>query len=122
MSKLLRQFFTFRFGPASFPLFLLALCIAAYAPLIARLGFYWDDFPMTWIATTMGREGLARYFSTNRPVWGLVYQVTTSLLGSKPLTWQIFGILMRWVTGLALWTLLRLVWVSSAAPRAEKQR
>src|SRR5512133_2105798 len=115
MKPFLRRILAFRFNSLTFPLFLLALCLAAYAPLLSKVGFYWDDFPMNWIATTMGRQGLARYFSTNRPVWGLVYQVTTQLLGSRPLTWQIFGILMRWVTGLALWTLLRLVWVSSAA-------
>lgn len=110
MRKIFEQLISIRFGPVTFPLFLLALCIAAYAPLITRLGFYWDDFPISWIAATMGGEGLARYFSTNRPVWGLVYQVTTPLLGSQPLTWQIFALLMRWATGLLLWTLLRLVW------------
>jgi len=58
----------------------------------------------------MGNEGLARYFSTNRPVWGLIYQATTSILGSTPITWQIFGLFMRWVTGLSLWVLLRMIW------------
>ncbi len=96
--------------PAAVPVFLLALCVVAYAPLITRLGFYWDDFPISWIAATMGGDGLERYFSTNRPVWGLIYRATTPLLGSAPLTWQIFGLLMRWVTGLGLWLLLRQVW------------
>ena len=110
MKKFLQRLLTIRFSPITFPIFLLALCVAAYAPLITRLGFYWDDFPISWIAATMGSEGLARYFSTNRPVWGLIYQVTTPLLGSQPLTWQIFALLMRWVTGLLLWALIRLVW------------
>jgi hypothetical protein len=96
--------------PWTVPLFLLAICAAAYAPLITRLGFYWDDFPINWIAATMGGDGLARYFSGNRPVWGMIYRLTTPLLGSAPLTWQVFGLLMRWVTGLVLWWLLRLVW------------
>jgi hypothetical protein len=96
--------------PVVFAAFLLALCLAAYAPLITRLGFYWDDFPINWIASTMGGAGLARYFSTNRPVWGLIYQVTTPLLGSTPLPWQVFALLLRWLTGLALWALLRLTW------------
>lgn len=103
----LRVLFT---HPGIFPVFLLLICAAAYSPLIPRLGFYWDDFPIAWIAATMGNAGLARYFSTNRPVWGLLYQITTPILGNSPLTWQIFGLLMRWVTGVALWALLRLVW------------
>ncbi len=110
MKPFLRRVLAFRFGPATVPLFYLFLCLAAYAPLITRLGFYWDDFPMNWIATTMGGEGLARYFSTNRPVWGLIYQATTPLLGSTPLAWQIFALLLRWGNGLLLWTLLRLIW------------
>lgn len=93
-----------------YPLFLLFLCIAAYGPFLTRLGFYWDDFPISWIASTMGGEGLARYFSTNRPVWGLFYRVTTAVFGSTPLVWHVFALLMRWVTGLALWALLRQIW------------
>ena len=93
-----------------YPLFLLFLCIAAYGPFLTRLGFYWDDFPISWIASTMGGEGLARYFSTNRPVWGLFYRVTTAVFGSTPLVWHVFALLMRWVTGLALWVLLRQIW------------
>jgi hypothetical protein len=110
MKALIRQVASLATSTKLFPLFLLGLCLAAYAPLIPRLGFYWDDFPISWIAATMGGEGLERYFSTNRPVWGLLYQITTPLLGSQPLTWQIFALILRWLTGLALWGLLRQVW------------
>lgn len=110
MKALFRRTSTILSSPAAFSLFLLALCLAAYAPLMTRLGFYWDDFPMAWIATTMGSEGLARYFSTNRPVWGLLYRLTTPLLGSHPLNWQIFALLVRWGSGLLLFWLLRLLW------------
>lgn len=97
-------------SPAAPALYLLVLCLAAYAPLITRLGFYWDDFPISWIAATMGGEGLERYFSTNRPVWGMIYRLTTPLLGSTPLVWQVAALLLRWASGLALYWLVRLVW------------
>ena len=122
MKTFLRKISAFRLDSRTFPLFLLALCLAAYGPLMTRLGFYWDDFPMNWIATTMGRAGLARYFSTNRPVWGLVYQLTTALLGSRPLTWQIFALLVRWVSGLSLWALLNLVWKDTPAESGAYQQ
>lgn len=108
---LVRRAAAFLSSPVAFAAFLLALCLAAYAPLLSRMGFYWDDFPMAWIAATMGGEGLERYFSTNRPVWGLIYRMTTPLLGTQPLTWQIFALLLRWASGLVFWWLLRLVWV-----------
>lgn len=92
------------------PAFLLGLCVLAYALWAWRMGWYWDDFPIGWIARTYGGEGLARYFSTNRPIWGLLYRITTPLLGTHVVAWQTFAIFWRWVSGLALWWLLRLVW------------
>jgi hypothetical protein len=92
------------------PLALLLACLLSYALLIPRLGFYWDDWPINWIAARLGPAGLARYFSTNRPYWGMLYQVTTSVLGSLPWHWQVFAIFWRWMAGVALWAMLRLAW------------
>ncbi len=92
------------------PLALLLACILSYALLISRLGFYWDDWPINWIAARLGPAGLARYFSTNRPYWGMLYQATTSVLGSLPWHWQVFAIFWRWMAGVALWAMLRLAW------------
>lgn len=121
MKTLQRRVSALRANPLVFAAFLLALCMAAYGPLLTKLGFYWDDFPMSWIASTMGGAGLGRYFATNRPVWGLVYRITTPLLGNRPLNWQIFALLLRWITGLALWALLRLVW-SRSGPQSGSRR
>ena len=55
-------------------------------------GFYWDDLPMSWIRYELGPEAMRVYFSTSRPVWGAVYQITTRLLPQVPLYWQIFAI------------------------------
>jgi len=96
--------------PWSLPLALLLVAVLAYGLLIPWLGFYWDDFPWVWIAEAMGPGGLQRYFATNRPVWGLLYQATSAVLGSEPLGWQIFSLLMRWTTALLVWLLLRRVW------------
>lgn len=93
-----------------FPLLLCGLALLAYGLWIPRLGLYWDDFPLSWIARTFGGEGLRDYFATNRPFWGLLYQITTPLLGSHPLAWQVFGLSMRLLDALLLWQVLRLVW------------
>lgn len=94
----------------SVPFVLLILCILSYGILIPWLGFYWDDWAFVWISQKLGPEALTRYFSTNRPVWGLFYQATTQLLGSVPWHWQVFGLFWRWVSGVALWGVLRLLW------------
>lgn len=110
MKALLLRLRSFFYG-AGAPLLLLMVTVLSYGLLFRSLGFYWDDFPFAWIATTYGREGLARYFSTNRPYWGLLYQLSTSLLPTlTPWPWQLFGLFWRWVSALAFWLLVRRAW------------
>ena len=101
-------------SPVALWLFLLGLCVLAYGPFLRFLGFYWDDFPISWIAHTMGGEGLERYFSTNRPFWGMLYRLTTPIIGTVPLRWQIIALVLRWLTGICFWLLLRQVWPRQA--------
>jgi len=110
MNRLLRRFNTFSIPNASVPLALLLVCVASYGLLFRWLGFYWDEFPMIWIGQTLGSEGLGRYFATNRPFWGMIYQLTTPLLGSVPWRWQLFGLFWRWLQAVLVWALLRQVW------------
>jgi len=97
------------------PLALLSVCVLAYGLMIPWLGFYWDDWAFIWISQRLGSDGLQRYFATNRPVWGLIFQATTALLGSVPWHWQVFGIFWRWVSAVAFWAVMRLTW-----PRQQK--
>jgi hypothetical protein len=93
------------------PVLLLAVTLLSYGLLFRSLGFYWDDFPFAWIAAAYGRAGLARYFSTNRPFWGLLYQLSTSLIPTlTPWPWQLFGLFWRWISALAFWLLVRRAW------------
>jgi hypothetical protein len=92
------------------PLALLFVAVLAYGLLLPRLGFYWDGLAMSWIRYQLGPEAMRRYFSTNRPVWGLLYQLTTRLLPDRPLAWQIFALFWRWVTGVLVWAIVRELW------------
>jgi hypothetical protein len=89
------------------PLVLGFVAILAYGLLLPRLGFYWDDLPMSWIRYQLGPEAMAQYFSTNRPVWGLLYQVTTRIFPQVPIYWQVFALFWRWLTGLFVWAIMR---------------
>ena len=99
-----------RIRDVSVPLLLLGIAILAYGLLIPTLGFFWDDFPLSWIYDTYGVEGLQRYFSTNRPYWGLLFRLTMPMLGASPLAWQLFGLFWRWLSAVLLWMLLRQIW------------
>lgn len=105
-----------RWGAAAVPLLLAGVTLLAYGLLFPLLGFYWDEWPMTWIAHRLGPDGLARYFSTNRPYWGMIYRATTPILGYVPWHWQVFGLFWRWVTALAVWGSLRQVWPRRPSP------
>jgi hypothetical protein len=89
-------------------LFLVALL--AYGMLTPRLGFYWDDLPITWIRYTLGSEALTQYFSTNRPVWGLVHQLTTRLIPQVPAYWQVFALVWRWLGAVVVYLIVSKLW------------
>jgi hypothetical protein len=116
MSTILRRLAGLRFRDISVPFLLLVIAVMAYGLLTPTLGFFWDDFPLSWIFDTYGVEGLQRYFSTNRPYWGLLFRLTMPILGDSPLAWQLFGLFWRWMSSVLLWLLLRRIW--HRAPQA----
>src|SRR5512135_1570826 len=89
---------------------LLVVAVLAYGLLLPQMGFYWDELPMTWIRYELGPAALMRYFSTNRPVWGLLYQVTTGILPQIPIYWQLFALFWRWISALLVWAIFRRLW------------
>lgn len=91
-------------------LVLLLVTVLAYGLLSLRLGFYWDDLPITWIRYSLGPQALTRYFSTNRPVWGLLHQLTTRLVPQVPAYWQVFALLWRWLDALLVYLLVAKLW------------
>jgi len=95
--------------PLAVPFAFLMIAIVSYGFLINRLGYYWDDFPITYIYNIFGSAGLERYFSTNRPIWGLLYQVFYTLF-DQPWQWQVSALFWRWISAVLVWLLLREVW------------
>ncbi|MCC7117368.1 MAG: hypothetical protein IT310_02490 [Anaerolineales bacterium] len=86
------------------PLFILALLtLAAYGPLVPFTGFYWDDWPFAWIAKFQGPYEFIPGFMQFRPFLGPIFYITTSLIPSVPLYWQIFALIIRFGMGASLW-------------------
>lgn len=73
---------------------------------------------MVWFAHSLGPSGYQEVFSGDRPFLAGIYILTTSLLKTVPLPWQILGILSRWVAGLALWWTVRRLWPRQPEPAA----
>jgi hypothetical protein len=89
------------------PLVLAIVAVLAYGLLLPQLGFYWDDLGISWIRYQLGPEAMQRYFSTNRPIWGLLFQGTTQLFSQIPIYWHVFALFWRWLTALLAWAILR---------------
>jgi hypothetical protein len=94
----------------SIPLLFLLVTIVAYGLLLPLTGFYWDDWPFAWTAKFLGPQEFIPAFAGVRPFLGPVFFVTTSLIPPVPIYWQIFAIIIRFISGLSAWFALNQVW------------
>jgi hypothetical protein len=103
-------------SPGSVPVVLFVVAVLAYGLFFWERGFYWDEAPWTWIYYELGPAALTKMFSTSRPFWGMIYQVTMPLLGPYPWRWQVLMVILRWLTAVLVWMLLRQVWIRDERP------
>ncbi len=95
--------------PFAIPLAFFLLILLAYGILAPRMGFYWDDLPFAWFLRFFGPAEFIEAFKPFRPLLGYVFLVTTAIFGWNPITWQILGLLARFILSLQVWSLLRKV-------------
>jgi hypothetical protein len=100
----------------SIPLLFLLVTIVAYGLVLPLTGFYWDDWPFAWIAKFLGPQEFLPAFAGVRPFLGPIFFVTTSLIPPVPVYWQIFALVIRFISGLSAWFALNQVW-----PRQRQQ-
>jgi hypothetical protein len=100
----------FHFPVWTIPPALLILCLISYGLLIPKLGYYWDDWPAIWFTKFFGSSSLIQVLGIDRPQLAWLYFLTTSLIGDSTTGWQLFALLMRWVSCLALWWTLSQLW------------
>jgi len=103
-------------SPRSVPFVLFIVAFLAYGLFFWERGFYWDEAPWTWIYYRLGPEALTKTFSTSRPFWGMIYQISMPLIGPHPWRWQLLMVIMRWLTAVLVWMLLRQVWQKNERP------
>ncbi|MGH2581680.1 MAG: hypothetical protein ACRDFQ_02135 [Anaerolineales bacterium] len=99
----------------SVPTVILLLTLFAYGLFAPRMGFYWDDWPFAWSHRFYGSAQFVEAFSTNRPILGPIFMLTTAIFGGNPVTWQIVGLVARFLLSLVLFQVLRLVFPNQKA-------
>ncbi len=101
---------TFRYSDKTFPFIFLAVCLLTYGVFIPWLGFYWDDWPVILMGKFFGVKAYSDFYVYDRPFSAWTYIVSLPILGLRPLTWQLFTLLLHLATGLFFWLTLRRVW------------
>ena len=98
------------FASARIPLVVLVLCILSFGLLIPFLGFYWDDWLLIFHAQTGRNADLITLYSFDRPLSYWTALLSIPLLGTSPIKWHLFALLIRFLTVLAMWWSLRALW------------
>jgi hypothetical protein len=102
------------FTDKSVPIIILLPMIGAFGLLIPWLGYYWDDWPVIFMYERLGVAGYWDFYQYDRPFSAWTYILSAPVLGTNPIPWHIFSLLLRWGTAVALWAVLRTVWPGKA--------
>ena len=94
----------------SVPVALFVLAVLSFGILAPKLGFYWDDWAKVYVNEWQGSSGFWQYYLEDRPLSAWTHVVLIPFLGSSPIKWQIFGVLIRWATAWSFWWVLTLIW------------
>ena len=92
-----------RFSDKSIPILFAMITGLAYGLLLPLTGFYWDDWPFAWISKFLGPKEFFPAFAGVRPFLAPIFFVTTSLIPPEPIYWQVFALLIRFISGLSAW-------------------
>jgi hypothetical protein len=97
-------------------LIIVAFAVIAYLPFINQLGFYRDDWYAIWAPATQGLSTLLKMFSIDRPLMGLVYLVSSKVLGGNVLAWQLFAFILRVACSFIFFWLVKMLWPDQKIP------
>jgi len=98
------------FTSRTVPLAILLLCLLSFGLLIPFLGLYWDDWPAIMTIRLFGVNEFWDFYRSERPFSAWTFIVTAPLLGTRPVVWHIFTLMVRWLTILGMWSTLRGLW------------
>lgn len=99
-----------RFTAKSIPFIFAITTFVAYGLLLPLTGFYWDDWPFAWIAKFLGPKEFFPAFAGVRPFLAPIFFATTSLIPPIPIYWQLFALIIRFISGLSAWFALNQIW------------
>ncbi|HJS18337.1 MAG TPA: hypothetical protein VJ785_06300 [Anaerolineales bacterium] len=99
-----------QFSKKSIPWTFALVGILAYGLLTPWMGFYWDDWVFVWLLEHNGPAELARSFLPYDPLVSPFFFLTSSIFGTNPFAWQVFGLAIRVAASLATYWTFNQIW------------
>ena len=90
--------------------------LLSFGLLIPWLGFYWDDWAKILVSRLFGLPAYFAYYAEDRPLSSWTHIFFTPLLGTQPLGWHVFTLLLRWLSAWGMVWSLNGLW-----PQARRQ-
>lgn len=112
----MKRIFDFTTSNNFVPVILFIVTVLSAGLLLPWLGFYWDDWAKILVARLWGLSAYLPYYAEDRPLSGWTHILFTPLLGTTPLPWHVFTLLLRWLTAWGAWWCLTILW-----PNARRQ-
>ncbi|MCS7248456.1 MAG: hypothetical protein NZ840_09465 [Anaerolineales bacterium] len=88
----------------------LFLMLIAYGIWIPFLGLYREDWYTVWNGVVRGPSGFIPMYAGERPLMGYLYAFLYPILGNPPWSWGLYAFLLRFLSALVFYALLRRVW------------
>jgi hypothetical protein len=88
----------------------LLLLVLSFGIAIPYLRLYWDDWPVVAAARLQGVQSFWEFYRYERPLSAWSYTLTIPILGTHPLVWHIFSLVLRWAAVSGFWFVLQLIW------------
>jgi hypothetical protein len=98
-----------RFPVGSVPIFLLGISLLAYGIFIPWYGVFGDDWIYLWNYHLFGANSFSAFVANDRPYSAWIYSLLTYALGEKVWAYHVFFLVLRWLTSVLMWVILRLL-------------
>ena len=95
---------------ASIFFLLMWICILSYGLYIDQFGFYWDDWPPVFLARIGNPESFLTFYNFDRPFSPWTYLLTFPVLGTRPIYWQLFTLLLRSFAAFSCFLIFKELW------------
>ncbi|QYK49860.1 MAG: hypothetical protein KF701_05540 [Anaerolineales bacterium] len=109
--KFQKTFEKFSSSPFLIPVLMLAVMAVSMGIFVSSLGFYLDDWPNIFFQQAKGAHSTILFHAYDgRPLQGWYMVGLFELFGTSALAWQLYALVLRYLTALLAWLTLRKVW------------